>query len=110
MAEIAEVHKNADNLDKHLLSRTAGVESTIDGIVSQEEIDDIEFKLNELLENWIGFIDGKPQPVDLNYRIHDHRLRSLFISAVDDNYPDHWKVSYSLREIGASTVIKTVQQ
>ena len=66
--------------------------------------------LNELLENWIGFIDGKPQPVDLNYRIHDHRLRSLFISAVDDNYPKHWKVSNSLREIGASTVIKTVQQ
>ena len=32
------------------------------------------------------------------------------LRAVDDNYPDHWKVSYSLREIGASTVIKTVQQ
>ena len=110
MAEIEGIHKNADKLDEHLLTRTAGVESTIDGIVSQEEIDDIEFKLNELLENWIGFIDGKPQPVDLNYRIHDHRLKSLFISAVDDNYPDHWKVSYSLREIGASTVIKTVQQ
>lgn len=110
MAEIREVHKNADNLDEHLLTRKAGVESTINGIVSQEEIDDIVFKLNELLENWIGLIDGKPQPVDLNYRIHDHRLRSLFISAVDDNYPDHWKVSYSLREIGASTVIKTVQQ
>jgi len=110
MAEIQEIHKNADNLDTHLLTRTAGVESTIDGIVSQEEIDDIEFKLNELLENWIGFIDSKPQPVELNYRDYDHRLKSLFISAVDDNYPDHWKVSYSLREIGASTVIKTVQQ
>ena len=110
MAEIGEIHENANNLDEHLLTRTAGVESTIDGIVSQEEIDDIEFKLNELLENWIAFIDGKPQPVDLNYRIHDHRLRSLFISAVDDNYPEHWKVSYSLREIGTSTVIKTVQQ
>jgi hypothetical protein len=110
MAEIEEIHKNANNLDEYLLTRTAGVESTIDGIVSQEEIDDIEFKLNELLENWIAFIDGKPQPVELNYRIHDDRLRSLFISAVDDNYPYHWKVSYSLREIGSSTVIKTVQQ
>jgi hypothetical protein len=51
-----------------------------------------------------------PQPVDLNYRIHKERLRSLFIDALDENYPEHWKVSYSLREIGASTVIKTVQQ
>lgn len=109
-SEIQEVYNNAEALDKHLRDRETGVKSTIDGIVSQEEIDDIDFKLNELLENWIGFIDGKPHPVDLNYRIHDHRLKSLFISAVDDNYPNHWKVSNSLREIGASTVIKTVQQ
>ncbi len=109
-SEIQEVYNNAKNLDNYLQNRKAGVTSTIDGIISQEEVDDINFKLNELLEKWIGLIDNRPQPVDLNYRIHDNRLRSLFINAIDDNYPNHWKVSYSLREIGASAVIKTVQQ
>jgi hypothetical protein len=109
-SEIQEIYDNANKLDGHLLKRTAGVKSSVDGIISQEEVDDIDFKLNELLEKWIGLIDEKPQPVDLNYRIHENRLRSLFINASDDNYPNHWKVSYSLREIGASAVIKTVQQ
>ena len=109
-SEVQKIHSNAVKLDKHLKKRKAGVTSTIDGIISEEEINDIEFKLNELLENWIGFIDNVPQPVDFNYRIHEERLRSLFTSMSDDNYPNHWKVSYSLREIGASAVIKTVQQ
>jgi hypothetical protein len=94
-------------LDAHLQNRTAGVTSTIDGIISQEEVNDVHLKLNKLLNNWIRLIDGQEQPVDLNYRIHNERLRSLFTSANDDN---HWKVSHSLREIGASAVIKTVQQ
>ena len=110
MSEIQEVYHNAKKLDNHLQNRKAGVKSNIDGIISHEEVDDIDFKLNELLKKWIGLIDGKEQPVDLNYRIHGNMLKSLFISAIDNNYLDHWKVSYSLREIGASTVMKTVQQ
>ena len=109
-SEVQEIHNNAEELDKHLNERKAGVTSTIDGIISIDEVDDIDFKLNELLQKWIALIDGMPQPVDLNYRIHEERLRSLFTSMTDDNYPNHWKVSYSLREIGASAVIKTVQQ
>ena len=109
-SEVQEVYNNFIRLDRHLQDREAGVKSTIDGIISQEEVDDIDFKLNELLEKWIELIDNRPQPVDLNYRIHDERLRSLFTSMSDDNYSKHWKVSYSLREIGASAVIKTVQQ
>jgi hypothetical protein len=108
--EIQEVLNNSEKLDKHLLNRKEGVKSTISGIISQEEVDYFYFKLNELFENWIKIIDSKPQPVDLNYRIHEERLRSLFTSISNDNYPNHWKVSYSLREIGASVVIKTVQQ
>ena len=109
-SEIQEVLNNAEKLDQYLQNRKAGVKSSIDGIISEEEVEDIDFKLNELLKNWIGLIDGRDQPVDLNYRIHENRLKSLFINASDDNYPNHWKVSFSLREIGASTVIKTVQQ
>ena len=105
--EIQEVYNNSLKLDAHLQNRTAGVTSTIDGIISQEEVNDINLKLNKLLNNWIGLIDKQEQPVDLNYRIHNERLRSLFTSASDYN---HWKVSHSLREIGASAVIKTVQQ
>ncbi|MCG1037713.1 helicase-related protein [Polaribacter sargassicola] len=105
--EIQEVYNNSLKLDEHLKTREAGVTSTIDGIISQEEVDDINFKLNELLNNWIGLIDGQEPPVELNYRIHNERLRSLFTSASDGN---RWKVSHSLREIGASAVIKTVQQ
>ena len=109
-SEVQEIHSNAEGLDKHLKERKVGVTSTIDGIISEEEINDIDFKLNELLEKWIAFIDNVPQPVDFNYRIQEERLRSLFTSMSDDNYSKHWKVSYSLREIGASAVIKTVQQ
>ena len=109
-SEIQEVFNNAQKLDQYLQNREEGVKSSIDGIISEEEVEDIDLKLNELLKNWIGIIDGRDQPVDLNYRIHENRLKSLFINAIDDNYPNHWKVSYSLREIGASTVIKTVQQ
>lgn len=105
--EIQEVYNNSLKLDDHLQNRIAGVTSTIDGIISQEEVDDINFKLNELLNNWIKLIDEQEQPVDLNYRIHNERLKSLFTIASDGN---RWKVSHSLREIGASAVIKTVQQ
>lgn len=107
---IEEVLKNANNLDTYLKNRNVGFKSTVDGIISHEEFENIEMKLKELLENWIALRDGRPQPVDLNYRIHEERIRSLFTSVSDDNYPNHWKVSYSLREIGATTVIRTVQQ
>jgi hypothetical protein len=106
-SEVEEVHTNALKLDAYLRNRTAGIESGIDGIISQEEVDDISFKLNELLEKWISLIDGRPH---LKYRVLNEKLKSLFTSALDDNDQNHWKVSHSLREIGASTIIKTVQQ
>ena len=109
-SEIEEVYNNAEKLDIHLKNREEGVTSTIDGIISTDEIIDMEFKLNHLLKKWMNLIESKPQPVDLNYRIHGEILRSLFTSANNDNYPNHWKVSHSLREIGNSAVIKTVQQ
>jgi hypothetical protein len=108
--EINQVYSNAQKLEKYLNNRKTGFISSVDGIIAQEEVEDLLEKLDDLLNKWIGKIDGKEQPVDLKYRIHGERLKSLFISAMDNNYSDYWKVSHSLREIGATTVIKTVQQ
>lgn len=109
-SEIESVYENSLALEEYLQARTAGVKSSVDGIISQEEIDDLLEKLEELLNKWMNKIEGIPQPAELNYRIHNERLRSLFISAIDENYPNHWKVTHSLREIGSTTVIRTVQQ
>ena len=73
--EIQSVYENSLALEKHLKARKAGVKSSVDGIVSQEEIDDLLGKLEALLNNWINKIDGKPQPVDLNYRIHKEQIK-----------------------------------
>ena len=111
--EIQEVLENSLKLDKHLEDREAGVKSSIDGIISQDdEVADLMLKLDNLLNNWISKLSGTDSRPDLKYRNkqNETELNSLFIDALDDNYPDRWKVSKSLREIGASTVIKTVQQ
>lgn len=107
---IQEILNNSIKLERYLNTRDKGVKSTIDGIISEEEFEDLEGKVKELLGNWISLRDGRPQPVDLNYRIFEEISKSLFTSVSDNNYPNHWKVSYSLREVGASTVIRTVQQ
>ena len=111
-SEIQEVYHNAEELDKHLRDRKAGVKSTIDGIISIDEVDDIDIKLNELLVSWIKRLDGSDSKEDIVYRNGQNQSinDALFVNAIDENYPNHWKVSYSLREIGASAIIKTVQQ
>ena len=111
--EIQKVLENSLKLDKHLKERKAGVKSSIDGIISEEdEVADLMLKLDDLLNKWISKLSGSESRPELKYRnlANETELNSLFIDALDDNYPDRWKVSKSLREIGASTVIKTVQQ
>jgi hypothetical protein len=111
--EIQEVLENSLKLDKHLEEREAGVKSSIDGIISSDdEVADLILKLDDLLNKWIRKLSGTQSRPDLKYRNkqNETELNSLFIDALDDNYPDRWKVSKSLREIGASTVIKTIQQ
>jgi len=111
-SEIQEVYHNAKELDKHLKDRKAGVKSTIDGIISIDELDDIGFKLSELLINWMNRLDGSDSSPEIVYRNGQNQSinDALFVNAIDENYSKHWKVSYSLREIGASAIIKTVQQ
>ena len=111
--EIQEVLENSLKLDKHLKERKSGVNSSIDGIISQDdEVADLILKLDDLLDRWIGKLSGSDSRPELKYRnlSNETELNSLFIDAIDDNYQDRWKVSNSLREIGASIVIKTVQQ
>lgn len=111
--EIYEIYENSIKLEFYLNDDDKpGIKSSIDGIISQDEVDDLMKKLDVLLQNWINKIHGNDIRPDLKFRANktESDLNSLFINAIDDNYPDRWKVSYSLREIGASTVIKTVQQ
>jgi hypothetical protein len=112
-AEIIEIHENSVKLESYLNDENKpGIKSSIDGIISQDEVEDLMKKLDVLLKNWIDKIIGTDTRPELKFRTNklESELNSLFINAIDDNYPDRWKVSYSLREIGASTVIKTVQQ
>jgi hypothetical protein len=110
--EIMGIHKNALRLDAYLKNRKAGMVSSVDGIISEEEVEDLNNKLDDLLKSWMERLQGTDSFPEFKFRNSQNESMniSLFINANDDNYPDHWKVSYSLREIGSSTVIKTVQQ
>jgi hypothetical protein len=108
--EIIEVKNNAAKLDAYLKSRKAGFESSVDGIITNDELIDLNNKLDNLLHSWISRLQGSEPPPNLGYRVKDAPRESLFASSSDDNNSWHWKVGYSLREIDPSVVIKTVQQ
>lgn len=108
--EIIEVMNNASKLDEHLKSRLAGVYSSVDGIISTDELIDLNNNIENLLQRWIFRLTGSEPYIDLCYRNKDNINESLFITSSDNNYSDHWKVGYSLRDIDPSVVIKTVQQ
>lgn len=108
-AEIVEIETNANKLNTYLQNRTSNVKSNVDGIISNEELLDLNNKVETLLDNWLKRLQGSEPVPELLYR-KDTKLNSLFITSSDNNYPAHWKVGYSLREIDPSVVIKTVQQ
>ena len=108
-AEIIEIETNANKLNTYLQNRSSSVQSNVDGIISNEELLDLDNKVEILLDNWIKrLLESEPMP-ELFFR-KDVKQNSLFITSSDNNYPTHWKVGYSLREIDPSVVIKTVQQ
>lgn len=113
LEQIMTTLNNADKLDDYLRNRTIGIRSSVDGIISQEELLDTENKLDLLINNWLIRLteaSSVSPSLDIRFRIENNPAESLFISLSDDNHPYHWKVSHSLREIAPSTVIKTVQQ
>lgn len=109
MDEIKKIKKNAESLEKHLSTKGKDdhLISTIDGIISEEEITDIEDKLESLFKIWHDRINGIDETSNLSYRIYGNENESLFKDLKSEN---HWKVTQSLREIGETSVIKTVQQ
>lgn len=111
--DINAVYQNALRLEKYLSEdKSYGVKSSIDGIISDEEIEDLQNKLERLLKNWIKLLEGRDEKPDLKFRNgpNESILDSLFMTVKDVNFPNRWKVAYSLRDIGAQIVIKTVQQ
>jgi hypothetical protein len=105
--EIIEVKNNATKLDAYLKSRTAGFLSSVDGIITNDELMDLNNKLDNLFHIWISRLQGSDPPPKLGFRINKNPNESLFMTSND---AEHWKVGYSLREIDPSVVIKTVQQ
>lgn len=105
--EIVEVKNNAEKLNTHLNIRKAGFVSSVDGIISDDELIDLNNKIDNLLHIWISKLLGSEPPPNLGFRINKNPNESLFMTSSD---AEHWKVGYSLREIDPSVVIKTVQQ
>jgi len=105
--EIVEVKNNAEKLNTHLNIRKAGFVSSVDGIISDDELIDLNNKIDNLLHIWISKLLGSEPPPNLGFRINKNPNESLFMTSSDAK---HWKVGYSLREIDPSVVIKTVQQ
>lgn len=109
MQEIKDVAEHAEKLEVYLTTRDAGVLSSVDGIISDDEVIGVSNKLDKLIEYWLDRLQGSEPIIDLEFR-SSAAINSLFITGSNDNYPTHWKVGHSLREIDPSIVIKTVQQ
>jgi hypothetical protein len=105
--EIIEVKNNASKLDAYLKSRLSGFLSSVDGIITNDELIDLNNKLDNLLNIWISRLQGTEPPPNLEFRINNNPNESLYMTSSD---AEHWKVGYSLREIDPSVIIKTVQQ
>lgn len=111
---INEVKDNSDKLNEYLTSEDKpGNKSSVDGIISSEEVNEVKEKAEELIDNWLIRLEQTKERDSLNdfvFRNHQEILNSLFINNTDNSYPYHWKVGQSLREIDPTTVINTVQQ
>jgi hypothetical protein len=102
------VGNNSKKLDTYLREKKQGLNSSIAGIIDDEELADIKNKTNELMiQRWLDRVIVNGSFLPLNFR-DEQSLISLFDPK--NNNPLHWKVKYSLREIAPSAVIKTVQQ
>ena len=108
--EILKINDNAIKLENFLNNPGANNDhlvSSIDGIIGAEEIEDIDKKLDDLFQIWNDRKSGTDEASDLNYRKYGDDGVSLFKDLKSEK---HWKVTQSLRDIGETSVIKTVQQ
>lgn len=107
---INEIYQRSLKLDSYLKNRSTGIASNVEGIITTEEVDDIDFQLNDLLvARWRDRISGQDPTIDIKYR-DAVSPQSLFAPRNNEAINDNWNVKESLREIAPSVVIKTVQQ
>lgn len=105
--EIEKIKENASKLNSYLKVRTNGVKSNIEGIIDDEEFNEISNDIDNLLDLWLDKIRNNS---NLKYRDNKDEINSLFINNKGGKDNSNWNVKNSLREIAPSTVIKTVQQ
>jgi hypothetical protein len=105
-----ELFERALKLNEHLKNRTAGIRSNIEGIITEEELEDIDLQLDDLLvTRWLDRISGQDPGLDIKYR-DAVSPSSLYAPRNNEALDNNWNVKESLREIAPSVVIKTVQQ
>ncbi|HTI58982.1 helicase-related protein [Mucilaginibacter sp.] len=107
---IYEIYKRSLKLNVYLKTRPTGVSSNVEGIITEEEIEDIDFQLDDLLiTRWLDRITGQDPTIDIKFR-ESVSPQSLFAPRNNEAINDNWNVKESLREIAPAVVIKTVQQ
>jgi hypothetical protein len=107
---IQKIRDRADRLNNYLSTRESGVRSNVEGVIGQEEQEDILLQLTDLLNNrWLDRISGQDPLIDLKFR-DKISSTSLFRPRNAPHLNGNWNVKESLREIDPSVVIKTVQQ
>jgi len=108
--EITMIHTNAIKLNDYLSVRNDRMNSTIEGIIDSEELDNVILKLEDLIvERWLNRIDDPENPVQ-RYSEMNVDQNVLFEPSSGSANLSLWKVGQSLRKIAPESVIKTVQQ
>lgn len=105
-----QLYERAIKLNDYLKHRSAGISTNVEGIITEEELEDIDLQLDDLLINrWMDRIGGQDPVIDIKYR-DTLSPSSLFAPRNNEALDNNWNVKESLREIAPSVVIKTVQQ
>lgn len=108
--EMTMIHANAVKLNAYLSVRNDRMNSTIEGIIDSEELENVILKLEDLIvERWLNRIDDPENPVQ-KYSEMNVDKNVLFEPNVGSTNHSLWKVGQSLRKIAPESVIKTVQQ
>lgn len=110
--QIGNVHQNAIKLNDYLKNRDDRMNSTIEGIIDSDELNNVISKLEELIvERWFNKVID---PNNLNpihkYSVFNVDQNVLFEPISGSVNQTLWKVGQSLRKVAPETVIKTVQQ
>ena len=108
LSYIREIGGNSKKLNNFLRTRSYGTQGNMEGIIDEEEIINLENKMDELLvERWMDRIRSGANALKYRDKLSED---SLFPPSSGKGDHGNWNVKYSLREIAPTVVIKTVQQ